>query len=290
VRRNLEFPLRMQKLPRAEIARRVALTSRRLNLIDLLERKPRSLSGGQRQRVAMGRAIVRDADVFLMDEPLSNLDARLRVQIRSEIAALQARLGITTIYVTHDQVEAMTLGQRVAVMQGGKLQQVAPPQELYERPANVFVAGFIGSPGMNVLRASLESNASGLAVRFGHTLLTLTDEVRARHGGLEAWTGRELLVGIRPEFITLAEGEVIPNLTAHAHAVESLGHATILHCKADIAAVPTGTDQPWEITDTTEILIAILSGHRSIRAGEALRLHIEPSGLHFFTLAGEAIR
>ncbi|MCU7809081.1 MAG: ABC transporter ATP-binding protein, partial [Candidatus Thiodiazotropha sp. (ex Semelilucina semeliformis)] len=157
VRENLAFPLKMQRLSRDEVNRRVAQTAELLSLGNLLDRRPKQLSGGQRQRVAMGRAMVRDADAFLMDEPLSNLDAKLRVEIRSEIAALQRRLGITTLYVTHDQVEAMTLGHRVAVMRAGKLQQVATPSRLYEHPVNVFVAGFIGNPGMNVLRVMLET-------------------------------------------------------------------------------------------------------------------------------------
>ncbi|MCP4041218.1 MAG: ATP-binding cassette domain-containing protein, partial [Gammaproteobacteria bacterium] len=259
VRRNLEFPLRMRKLPHSEIARRVQQTADMLSITSLLERKPKVLSGGQSQRVAMGRAIVRDADVFLMDEPLSNLDARLRVQIRTETAALQARLGVTTLYVTHDQVEAMTLGQRVAVMREGRLQQVAPPHELYERPANIFIAGFIGSPGMNVLRVTLESVEGGIAIRLGQTRLSLPTRIYTHHHGLDAWVGRELLVGIRPEAITLAEGDASDTLPAQVCAAESLGHETILHFNADVTRI--ATDQSGVTAEKAPDLIAVLPGH-----------------------------
>ena len=175
VRQNIAFPLTLAKMKKAEIAQKVAETARVLDLTDLLDRKPAQLSGGQRQRVAMGRAIVRHPKAFLMDEPLSNLDAKLRVQMRGEIARLQRRLGTTTVYVTHDQTEAMTLGDRVVVMHGGVAQQVGTPEELYERPANLFVAGFIGSPAMNFFPATL--TAMGLSLPFGE--VTLEPEVQA---------------------------------------------------------------------------------------------------------------
>ena len=289
VRRNLEFPLRMQKLPRKEIARRVARTAEMLDLAMLLERRPKALSGGQRQRVAMGRAIVRDADVFLMDEPLSNLDARLRVHIRTEIAALQARLGITTLYVTHDQVEAMTLGERVAVMRAGRLEQVAPPRELYAHPASVFVAGFIGSPGMNVLRASLESDGGGLAVRLGGFRLAMPEDLRHRRRGLDAWTGRELLVGIRPEAIALADDDQPNAIPAEVRAAEFIGHETILHSSVEMATVATDAKTPGTAIEAAPTLAAVLRGHRPLRPGEPLRLNIDTSGLHFFTPGGKAI-
>jgi multiple sugar transport system ATP-binding protein len=289
VRRNLEFPLRMQRLPRREIVRRVDRTAEMLDLAPLLDRRPAALSGGQRQRVAMGRAIVRDADVFLMDEPLSNLDARLRVQIRTEIAALQARLGVTTLYVTHDQVEAMTLGERVAVMRAGRLEQVAPPHELYARPAGVFVAGFIGSPGMNVLRAALVADGDGLAVRLDRFHLALPEDLLRRRPGLTAWIGRRLLVGIRPEAIALADGGDADAIPAEARAAESLGHETILHAAADVAAV--ATDAPASDTDAAagKTLAAVLQGHRPFRRGDALRLKFDTGNLHFFAPGGEAI-
>ena len=170
-----------------------------LGLEDFLDRKPRALSGGQRQRVAMGRAIVREPQAFLMDEPLSNLDAKLRVQMRSEIGGLQRDLGVTTIYVTHDQVEAMTMGDRVAVMRKGELQQVAPPQELYDRPVSLFVAGFIGSPTMNMVEATVEQDDGRLAVVIGDQRLTLADEAVQAHPSLKDYEGKRVVVGIRPE-------------------------------------------------------------------------------------------
>jgi len=195
VRQNIAFPLTLAKTNKAQIAQKVADTAKILDLTDLLDRKPSQLSGGQRQRVAMGRAIVRHPKAFLMDEPLSNLDARLRVQMRGEIARLQRRLGTTTVYVTHDQTEAMTLGDRVVVMHGGVAQQIGTPEELYERPANLFVAGFIGSPAMNFFPATL--TAMGLRLPFGE--VTLEPEVRdviERHA-----KPANVIVGVRPEHL-----------------------------------------------------------------------------------------
>ncbi len=196
---NIAFGLRLKKVPKDEIDRRVRDAARVLDLTEWLGRKPRNLSGGQRQRVAMGRAIVRHPQAFLMDEPLSNLDAKLRVQMRAEIARLQDDLGVTTIYVTHDQVEAMTMGDRVAVMRRGELQQVATPQELYDRPVNVFVGGFIGSPAMNLVEARLERSGDDYAVELGDQRLTLAPELVAARPALAQWAGRELVLGIRPE-------------------------------------------------------------------------------------------
>jgi multiple sugar transport system ATP-binding protein len=224
-----------------------------------------------------------------MDEPLSNLDARLRVQIRTEIAALQARLGVTTLFVTHDQVEAMALGERVAVMRAGRLLQVAPPHELYENPANVFVAGFIGSPGMNVLLASLESEESGLAVRLDGIRLALAGNMRGRRPDLDAWIGRELLVGIRPEAITLAERDTDDAIPARMRAAESLGHETILHADAEVTTVATDADEPSAAVEKNPTLTAVLRGHWPLRPGEPLRLRIATGGLHFFAPSGEAI-
>ena len=187
VAQNMGFALRMMKVPKDEIDKRVAKAADRLSLTALLDRKPKNMSGGQRQRVAMGRAIVREPKVFLMDEPLSNLDAKLRVQMRAEIAALQRQLGITTLYVTHDQVEAMTMGHRVAVMKNGRLMQCDSPQELYDNPANVFVAGFIGSPKMNLFKSSLSKNADGhLQVSFGEQHLTIDENILATKPALAA--------------------------------------------------------------------------------------------------------
>ena len=234
VRDNVAFPLKMKRTPKDEIQRRVLEAARILDLEPLLGRKPRALSGGQRQRVAMGRAIVREPAVFLMDEPLSNLDAKLRVQMRADIKRIQVELGVTTIYVTHDQVEAMTMGHRVAVMRKGELQQVAPPQELYDRPVNLFVGGFIGSPAMNMLEARIERTNGGLAAVLGETRLALDDGTLSRRPALQAYEGREVVLGIRPEDLddaALANGDGLPRLrgrVAHARGAR-FGGARALH-------------------------------------------------------------
>jgi multiple sugar transport system ATP-binding protein len=228
VRQNIAFPLTLAKMKKAEIAQKVADTAKILDLSELLDRKPAQLSGGQRQRVAMGRAIVRQPKAFLMDEPLSNLDAKLRVQMRGEIARLQRRLGTTTVYVTHDQTEAMTLGDRVVVMHGGIAQQIGPPDELYERPANLFVAGFIGSPAMNFFPATL--TPTGLTLPVGEAMLA--PEVRAVIAQHDRARGREpgsVIVGVRPEHLadaSLIDGyQRIRALTFEVKVdlVESLG-------------------------------------------------------------------
>jgi multiple sugar transport system ATP-binding protein len=214
---NIAFPLRMAKVPKAERAERVREVAELLELGDLLGRKPGQLSGGQRQRVAMGRAIVRRPSVFLMDEPLSNLDAKLRVQMRADIAALQARLGVTTVYVTHDQVEAMTLGHRVAVLHGGRLQQCDAPRVLYDHPANVFVAGFIGSPAMNLCTLPVE----GGRVALGADDLTLPGAVNGRS---------EVVVGLRPESLELASD----GIPGRVEVVEELGADVYAFCRAQL--------------------------------------------------------
>ena len=188
---NIAFGLRLRKMPKEEIDKRVREAARVLGLEEFLDRKPRALSGGQRQRVAMGRAIVREPEAYLMDEPLSNLDAKLRVHMRAEIASIQDRLGVTTIYVTHDQVEAMTMGDRVAVMRKGEIQQVAPPQELYERPVNLFVGGFIGSPAMNLVEATIERRNGSLVALVGSQTLTLGEEVLKTRPAVENYAGQQ---------------------------------------------------------------------------------------------------
>ncbi|MFM9086335.1 MAG: ABC transporter ATP-binding protein [Acidimicrobiia bacterium] len=222
VAENIGFHLKITKVPKAEIERRVQETAAMLDLVDCLERKPAKLSGGQRQRVAMGRAIVRAPRVFLMDEPLSNLDAKLRVQTRTQVAGLQRRLGTTTLYVTHDQVEAMTMGDRVAVLKDGLLQQVASPRELFTRPANTFVAGFIGSPAMNLLHGRLEGDAAAV----GALRVPLTPAQKA------ALTGPGVVVGVRPEGWDLGGA----GLGATVDIVEELGSDSYLHCTADDVA------------------------------------------------------
>ena len=215
---NMAFGLKMRRFPKSEIKRRVTDAAKVLGLAGELKKKPGALSGGQRQRVAMGRAIVREPRVFLMDEPLSNLDAKLRIQMRAEIARIQRDLAVTTVYVTHDQSEAMTLGDRVSVMRGGRLQQAGIPQEVYDRPANLFVAGFIGAPPMNLLHATLERHDGGLAVRMGEATIALRPETVAERPALEGYVDRPLAFGIRPE--DLEDAALVPDyVTACAPVV-----------------------------------------------------------------------
>ncbi len=259
VAENMGFALKMHHVPRADRDRRVREAARLLDLDDqLLDRKPKQLSGGQRQRVAMGRAIVREPQVFLMDEPLSNLDAKLRVQTRSQIAELQRRLGITTVYVTHDQVEAMTMGHRVAVLQHGRLQQCATPRQLYDNPVNQFVAGFIGSPAMNLLTAALTEDGARLA----GTTLPLPAAVRtaARQAGLS-----ELVIGIRPEHLHLANGS--GELTGDVVLVEELGADALLHVRL------AGCDDP---------VVARTEGRKPLAPGQGVTFHVQPDDVFAF--------
>ena len=322
VRDNMAFSLKYRKTPKQEIRRRVEEAARILELDELLSRKPRQLSGGQRQRVAMGRAIVRQPRAFLMDEPLSNLDAKLRVQMRAEIAKLQRSLGVTTIYVTHDQTEAMTLGSRVAVLRHGVLQQVASPQELYRRPANLFVAGFIGSPAMNLVEATLERGAAGSGpgnagpgdaglgeagpgdagpgpdgpeVIFGPHRLRVPPGVLREHPALEKYLGRTVVVGIRPE--NLEDAALVPDaapesvLDVSVELREELGAEVNAHCTVgvpplQVAAVAIGDSEPdaAEIEEVPQIpaIIARLDPRTGIREGERARLHVDLDSLHFF--------
>jgi multiple sugar transport system ATP-binding protein len=329
VRDNMAFSLKYRKTPKEEIRRRVEEAARILELEELLSRKPRQLSGGQRQRVAMGRAIVRQPRAFLMDEPLSNLDAKLRVQMRAEIAKLQRSLGVTTIYVTHDQTEAMTLGSRVAVLRHGVLQQVASPQELYRRPANLFVAGFIGSPAMNLVEATLEraaagsgtagsgSDGSGTAgsgpggsgpgdpeVIFGPHRLRVPAGVLREHPALEKYLGRTVVVGIRPE--NLEDAALVPDaapesvLDVSVELREELGAEVNAHCTVgvpplQVAAVAIGDREPdpAEIEEVPQIpaIIARLDPRTQVREGERARLHVDLDSLHFFDPdTGDSIR
>ena len=231
VRQNLAFPLRMMKVPTAERNERVARVAETLGLTPWLDRRPKHLSGGQRQRVAMGRAMVRSPAVFLLDEPLSNLDAKLRVQVRAEIAQLQRRMRTTTIYVTHDQVEAMTLGDRVAVLLDGRLQQIGGGRELYDAPANVFVAGFLGSPGMNIFHTRLHGGEGDtLELEFGEQRLAVPEEAAARFGRVDALLERPLLAGLRPEAFSPAEDGARENgVRVRIAASEALGHENLVY-------------------------------------------------------------
>jgi multiple sugar transport system ATP-binding protein len=274
VRRNLEFPLKMRKLPAAEVARRVAWVAQLLGLQDLLERLPKQLSGGQRQRVAMGRALVREPSVSLLDEPLSNLDAKLRVQVRAEIGELQRRTGTTMIYVTHDQVEAMTLGQRVAVLHDGRVQQVAPPRRLYDRPANVFVAGFIGNPPMNLFPTRLTTDTHGRpCLRIGGRTVPIPMLERLRPARAEA----SLTAGIRPEALELA-AERDESLETTVEHVEYLGHETLAHVRV-----------PASDADGAIRLIARLPGMHTFAKGTPLHLRCDTSQVHLFDETGQAL-
>jgi multiple sugar transport system ATP-binding protein len=292
VRENIAFPLRMQKRPAAEIERRVAETAAILELGQLLERKPGSLSGGQRQRVAMGRAIVREPVAFLLDEPLSNLDARLRTQMRTEIARLQRRLGTTTVYVTHDQTEAMTLGDRVAVMREGVIQQTGTPRELYERPRKLFVAGFMGSPAMNLLPAEFRDGRIRLPVPG----LSLAPPPGAR---LPSGPG-DLIAGIRPEHFQLAEagaqsaGEPV-GFEATVELAEWLGADLLVHFRlasGTAARLPAlaATGVTGRRENTACELIARLNGDCHARAGDTLTLTLRPQAVALFdAISGESL-
>ncbi|WP_018110902.1 ABC transporter ATP-binding protein [Thermus igniterrae] len=269
---NMAFGLRLRRYPKDEIDRRVKEAARILKIEHLLNRKPRELSGGQRQRVAMGRAIVREPKVFLMDEPLSNLDAKLRVEMRAEIAKLQRRLGVTTIYVTHDQVEAMTLGHRIVVMKDGEIQQVDTPLNLYDFPANRFVAGFIGSPSMNFIRAHVEAQgdrvyltAPGFRVRANPVLAQ----------AVRPYAGKEVWMGIRPEHLGLKGYTVIPEeenvIRGEVEVAEPLGAETEIHVSVD------GT-----------VLVAKVDGHAPVKPGDRVELLADTSRLHAFDVETEA--
>jgi multiple sugar transport system ATP-binding protein len=238
---NIGFGLRLRHMPKDVVAERIEWAAKLLGLTPYLTRRPKELSGGQRQRVAMGRAIVRKPQVFLMDEPLSNLDAKLRVQMRAEIARIQHDVGVTTIYVTHDQVEAMTMGDRVAVMRKGELQQMAEPQTLYDSPKNLFVASFIGSPAMNIFEANVERRGDGLAVAFGGQELPVPADVAQRRAALAGYAGRSLAVGIRPEH--LEDAAVArnggPTLRGRVQLTEALGSEILAHVELQAKAVVT---------------------------------------------------
>jgi len=297
VRQNLAFGLELRKTPKEERERRVAEASKMLGLDPYLDRKPAALSGGQRQRVAMGRAIVREPQAFLMDEPLSNLDAKLRVSMRASLNQLHERLGVTTIYVTHDQIEAMTLGDRVAVLRDGQLQQVDTPQNLFDRPVNLFVAGFIGSPSMNLVLADLVRE-EGVAVTFAGQRLPVPDEVLAGRQGLDRYLGRKVILGIRPSSFEDADHSPNPSwpiLQATAGVTEELGseinviftmdapavhHRDTTDLARDVgaeeeeAALPLGEDK--------SLWTARVNPRSSVRPGQPIRLAVDAATMHFF--------
>ena len=288
VRDNIAFPLKLRKLPKDEIKRRVDEAARILELTDNLDRKPGRLSGGQRQRVAMGRAIVRQPQAFLMDEPLSNLDAKLRVQMRAEISRLQHTLNVTTVYVTHDQIEAMTMGDRVAVMSKGVLQQIDTPEELYNNPQNTFVAAFIGSPQMNLLSGAL-SIANGMAtVTLGGVTLTLPPRYLAEHRDLAGFIGKEVVVGVRPEHLTECADGDLNSINGEVDIRESLGSEVIVYVKVQAKQVHMSNT---ENTSADGAIVAKLGPSTKLRPGQSATLAINVDNLHLFDAeSGFAIR
>ncbi|MBI5104927.1 MAG: sn-glycerol-3-phosphate ABC transporter ATP-binding protein UgpC [Solirubrobacterales bacterium] len=292
---NIAFGLRVKGVPKQEIDGRVQEAARILDLEPYLKRRPKALSGGQRQRVAMGRAIVRQPQAFLMDEPLSNLDAKLRVQMRAEIARVQQDLATTTIYVTHDQVEAMTMGDRVAVMRKGELQQVATPQELYDHPVNLFVGGFIGSPSMNLMLARLDRAGDGLAAVLGDQRLALDPALVARRPALAAYAGRDVVLGIRPEDLEDAAvaGDAPADQRLHGELQlrEALGSEIMVHLV--VAARPAVTAEVRELAEDVGAGVAEEHGEQAavvgrfssrslVRVGDAVECVVDTSALHFF--------
>jgi len=298
---NIAFSLRVRGVSKQERERKARATADILGLSEVVLRKPGQLSGGQRQRVAMGRALIREPAVFLMDEPLSNLDANLRVQMRSEVLRIQRRLGVATLYVTHDQTEAMTMGDRVAVLRGGTLQQLAAPQELYEHPANLFVASFIGSPAMNLYEATVSGPVDRLVLSLGSQQVALPAELAQRRPGLAA-EGHKLVVGIRPEHLTVAPPGAARErtLSVRAELIEALGNESLLHFStdartvhnrggvftADADAATAGGIAGAAATES----VARVDPQARIDVGDQLSLAIDVDRLHFFDVeSGDAI-
>jgi multiple sugar transport system ATP-binding protein len=294
---NIAFGLKMQRRPKPEINRRVREISRVLGLHDLLHRKPRQLSGGQRQRVAMGRAIVRDPRVFLMDEPLSNLDARLRIQMRAEVARIQHELSATTIYVTHDQVEAMTMGDRVAVMRRGLLQQLDAPQRLYDAPSNLFVASFIGSPPMNLVQATIEQADGRAVARIGEQQVTVPSAPRR----LEQYVGRAVALGVRPDHVHEPSGDGADagqRVRGTVRATEALGSELLAH--VELRAEPVVTEEVLEVAGDADtaaveeleasererrtVFVASLEVDSRARPNESIEIALDTRKLYFFDL------
>jgi len=295
VAENMAFGLQMRKTPKREIARRVKDAASILGLEPYLARKPAALSGGQRQRVAMGRAIVREPQAFLMDEPLSNLDAKLRVGMRASLAELHERLHVTTVYVTHDQVEAMTLGQRVCVLRDGMLQQVDTPQNLYDHPVNLFVGGFIGSPSMNLVTARMTSGDGGAAVTFAGYRLPVPESVVHAKPEIKAYFGRDVILGIRPsdfEDASLTE-RPWPTIPAVAHVIEALGSEIHVVFFIDAPPVehkdvadlgPQGEEDEsgMPLREGKSLWTARVNARSGVRAGDRIELGVDTSSMHFF--------
>ena len=288
---NMAFSLKLRKLPKDEIEQKVKEAAKTLEISELLDRKPKALSGGQRQRVAMGRAIVRNPQAFLMDEPLSNLDAKLRVQMRAELGQLHTQLQTTTLYVTHDQVEAMTMGDRVAVIRKGELQQIDTPREIYLKPKNIFVAGFIGSPSMNFVYANVGVNKSSIQLNFGNDQIEYKGE---KLGELKAFENKEIVMGIRPEAFEDGNyanaSEFSESIKVSVSLLEQLGSDSYIHFYKDIKPVQTEAieeilaDEGEDISvlgDNTKF-IARINPNSTVVEGKEIELKIDPSKLHFF--------
>ena len=296
---NMAFSLKLRKLPKDEIEQKVKEAAKTLEISELLDRKPKALSGGQRQRVAMGRAIVRNPQAFLMDEPLSNLDAKLRVQMRAELGQLHTQLQTTTLYVTHDQVEAMTMGDRVAVIRKGELQQIDTPREIYLKPKNIFVAGFIGSPSMNFVYANVGVNKSSIQLNFGNDQIEYNGE---KLGELKAFENKEIVMGIRPEAFEDGNyanaSEFSESIKVSVSLLEQLGSDSYIHFYKDIKPVQTEAieeilaDEGEDLSvlgDNTKF-IARINPNSTFVEGKEIELKIDPSKLHFFNPeTGDAI-
>jgi multiple sugar transport system ATP-binding protein len=283
VAENIGFALKLRKLPKDQLNAKVRETAEILGLTEWLDRKPGQLSGGQRQRVAMGRAIVREPSVFLMDEPLSNLDAKLRVQMRAEVSRIQRRIGVATIYVTHDQIEAMTMGDRVAVLRAGVLQQCATPQVLYDRPDNVFVAAFIGSPAMNLYEATV--GAGGRSIRIGSQEIDLPDSVTMAHPGLAEFAGQPVIVGLRPEHLPAAsQGLTGPELVGDVDLVEALGSELVVHFTIDAKRVQAegAHSADAEAATISGEGVARIDPKTPVKAGDRITFAVDADGLQFF--------
>ena len=297
VAENIAFGLRLRKAPKDVINERVGWAARMLGLADMLNRRPAQLSGGQRQRVAMGRAIVREPKAFLMDEPLSNLDAKLRVQMRAEIARIQNALEVTTLYVTHDQVEAMTMGDRVAVMSKGRLQQVDAPQRLYDRPENLFVAGFIGTPPMNLLDVPVSSENGGVAITVGGTRLALPDEALREYPRLREYVGGNVVAGLRSGILHPAsERTDLPTFTAKVELVEALGSESMAYFKVDNYALTTeavtvdeelaaGAEHEESVVGSRPNVVAEFPPHVQLQLNSDVPIAVDAGKIHFFDKA-----
>jgi multiple sugar transport system ATP-binding protein len=291
---NIGFALRTKKLPKAQIKEKVTTAAGILGLSELIDSKPGQLSGGQRQRVAMGRAIVREPSVFLMDEPLSNLDAKLRVQMRAEVTRIQRKLGVATLYVTHDQVEAMTMGDRVAVLRAGVLQQCDKPQALYDNPNNLFVAAFIGSPAMNLFEAQITEGAT--AVVIGSQRIELPDVVHAQRPGVRSYANKRVVLGIRPEDLPMASGSESSTLVGDVELVEALGSDVLIHFAIDAKRIEVEGAMEDEESSLAPVMlqraqgVARIEPRSTVVNGDRVRLSVNPIRLHFFDPeTGEAI-